>query len=144
MPSTVSEGRLKLIVRKQGQDDAGRAALFHLTHRNFRLSQWITRRPTGTLRADRRKRKRSCQANALCQPDVLAPPKFGALDRHTGSERRSQLRVVRFAPQRPVTVRPQAFPKTVFLWKMSQQLVQIGKRNADRDPTILRWDALEI
>src|ERR1017187_7975130 len=110
--------------------------------RTFRLSQWITRRPTGALRADRRKWTRNCQAEASRQPDVLAPPKFGALDRDTGTERRSQLRVVRFAPQKSVTVRRQACPKTVFLWKMLQQLLQFGKRDADRDPTILRWDAL--
>ena len=58
------------------------------------------------------------------QPDVLTTSKLGALDRHTGCKGGSQLRIVRFSLHvSVVTFRRQALPKTVLLWKTSQQLL---------------------
>jgi YD repeat-containing protein len=76
---------------------------------------------------------------ASCQPDVTATPKFRAWNRHSRTQRRSQLRGVQFAPQQPVAVTRQAHPQTVLLRKVSHQFLQFGKREGDRDPAILRW-----
>src|SRR5471030_1554582 len=78
-----------------------------------------------------------------CQPNVLATSKFGALDRIAGGKCGSQPRIVRLAPHEPVTVRRQARSKTVLLRKMSHQLLQVGERQGDRDPPILRWDSVD-
>src|ERR1039458_891613 len=128
--------------RTPASNDTGRARLFPPTQgHSFSLSGSHVGRSARAGGSP--KTEPELTGEASCQPDVLAPPKFGAWDRHTGSERRSQLRVVRFAPQKSVAVRRQACPKTVILWKMSEQLLQFGKGDTDRDPTILRWDALD-
>src|ERR1700722_14692628 len=76
------------------------------------------------------------------QPDVLTTSKLGTLDRHTGCKGGSQLRIVRFALHVSIVIfRRQARPKTVLLRKVSQQLLQFGMRERDRDPPVLRWDS---
>jgi hypothetical protein len=59
---------------------------------------------------------------------MLTAPEFGTLNRYAGGKCCSQLRAVRFAPCKPVTVGRQARTQTVLLWKVSQQLLQVGNR----------------
>jgi hypothetical protein len=74
---------------------------------------------------------------------VLTTSKLGALDKDTGCKGGSQFGIVRFSLQvSVVTFRRQSRPKTMLLRKGSQQLLQFGMREGDRDPPVLQWDSI--